>query len=72
MLFYRAALDLSRSVREFVANLIRGHRLRGGSRWRRLPPAAWHCWCWCTCDATRPNWDVDEEYCQDSNPTTCG
>lgn len=38
MLFYRAALDLSRSARTFVADLIRGHRLRVGSRWRRLPP----------------------------------
>jgi hypothetical protein len=38
VLFYRAALDLSPSAREFVANLIRGHRRRLGSRWRALPP----------------------------------
>ncbi|MEV3926627.1 transposase family protein [Actinomadura coerulea] len=38
MLFYRAALDLSRSARRFVADLIRRHRRRVGSRWRRLPP----------------------------------
>ncbi|GAA1779880.1 hypothetical protein [Actinomadura chokoriensis] len=38
MLFYGAALDLSRSARTFVADLIRGHRYRVGSRWRRLPP----------------------------------
>ncbi len=38
MLFYRAALDLSRSARTFVADLIRRHRLRVGSRWRRLAP----------------------------------
>ncbi|WP_141585002.1 transposase family protein [Actinomadura sp. WMMA1423] len=38
MLFYRAALDLSRSARRFVADLIRRHRHRVGSRWRRLPP----------------------------------
>jgi hypothetical protein len=38
MLFYRAALDLSRSARRFVADLIRTHRRRVGSRWRRLQP----------------------------------
>lgn len=38
MLFYRAALDLSRSARTFVAGLIREHRHRIGSRWRVLPP----------------------------------
>jgi hypothetical protein len=38
MLFYRAALDLSRSARRFVAGLIRDHRRRIGSRWRVLPP----------------------------------
>ncbi|XVQ06912.1 transposase family protein [Spirillospora sp. CA-255316] len=36
MLFYRAALDLSRSTQMFVADLIRRHRRRIGSRWRRL------------------------------------
>ena len=36
-LFYRAALDLSRSARTLVADLIRRRRLRVGSRWRRLP-----------------------------------
>ncbi|MGI5171430.1 transposase family protein [Spirillospora sp. CA-253888] len=39
MLFYRAALDLSRSARTLVADLIRRHRRRVGSRWRRLPRA---------------------------------
>lgn len=38
MLFYRAALDLSPRTRDFVADLIRGHRRRIGSRWRVLPP----------------------------------
>jgi hypothetical protein len=38
MLFYRAALDLSRSTRTFVADLIRSYRRRIGSRWRALPP----------------------------------
>ncbi|SEG78955.1 Helix-turn-helix of DDE superfamily endonuclease [Thermomonospora echinospora] len=38
MLFYRAALDLSPRTRTFVADLIRGHRRRIGSRWRVLPP----------------------------------
>ncbi|GAA1581041.1 hypothetical protein GCM10009678_74740 [Actinomadura kijaniata] len=38
MLFYRAALDLSPSARTFVADLIRDHRRRTGSRWRRLAP----------------------------------
>lgn len=38
MLFYRAALDLSPSAREFVADLVRRHRAELGSRWRRLPP----------------------------------
>jgi hypothetical protein len=36
MLFYRAALDLSRSTQLFVAELIRRRRRRVGSRWRRL------------------------------------
>jgi hypothetical protein len=36
MLFYRAALDLSRSTQLLVADLIRRHRRRVGSRWRRL------------------------------------
>jgi DDE superfamily endonuclease len=38
MLFYRAALDLSPSTRWFVADLVRDHRRRIGSRWRVLPP----------------------------------
>ncbi len=37
-MFYRAVLDLSRSARIFVADLIWRHRDRIGSRWRRLPP----------------------------------
>ncbi len=36
MLFYRAALDLSRPTLTFVADLVRGHRSRIGSRWRVL------------------------------------
>src|ERR687896_1349515 len=38
MLFYRAALDLSRSARRLVSDLIRDPRRRIGSRWRVLPP----------------------------------
>jgi hypothetical protein len=38
VLFYRAALDLSRSSRDFVAGLIRTRRREIGSRWRALPP----------------------------------
>jgi hypothetical protein len=38
LLFYRAALDLSQAARAFVAGLIRRHRVRLGSRWRRLAP----------------------------------
>lgn len=38
MLFYRAALDLSRPTLAFVADLVRGHRSRIGSRWRVLSP----------------------------------
>ncbi|MFI0350979.1 transposase family protein [Actinomadura sp. 9N407] len=37
MLFYRAALDLSRPTCDFVAGLIRRHRRRIGSRWRSVP-----------------------------------
>ncbi|MFB4308384.1 transposase family protein [Actinomadura sp. GTD37] len=38
MLFYRAALDLSRPTLTFVADLVREHRSRIGSRWRALSP----------------------------------
>lgn len=38
MLFYRAALDLSRPTLTFVADLVRDHRSRIGSRWRALSP----------------------------------
>ncbi|MGW4644566.1 transposase family protein [Sphaerisporangium sp. NPDC004334] len=36
MLFYRAAVDLSRTTLNYVAGLIRGHRKAIGSIWRRL------------------------------------
>ncbi|SNT51488.1 Helix-turn-helix of DDE superfamily endonuclease [Streptosporangium subroseum] len=38
MLFYRAAVDLSRSTLNYVAGLIRRHRKAIGSAWRRLNP----------------------------------
>ncbi|WP_219501851.1 transposase family protein [Nonomuraea ceibae] len=38
MLFYRAALPLSRRTLTFLSGLIRRHRRRIGSRWRRLNP----------------------------------
>lgn len=38
MLFYRAALDLSRPTLTFVTRLVRDHRARIGSRWRVLSP----------------------------------
>ena len=38
MLFYRAALPLSRKTLTFVAGLIRRHRKSIGSRWRKLNP----------------------------------
>ncbi|MEU8347925.1 hypothetical protein AB0C74_40060, partial [Spirillospora sp. NPDC048832] len=38
MLFYRAALDLSRPTLTFVTGLVRDHRDRIGSRWRVLSP----------------------------------
>ncbi|GAA3810957.1 hypothetical protein GCM10022226_34270 [Sphaerisporangium flaviroseum] len=38
MLFYRAAVDLSRSTLNYVAGLIRRHRKRIGSTWRLLNP----------------------------------
>ncbi|MFD9946809.1 transposase family protein [Nonomuraea sp. NPDC059023] len=38
MLFYRAAVDLSRSTLNYVAGIIRRHRKAMGSRWRRLNP----------------------------------
>ncbi|MFW5421034.1 transposase [Nocardiopsis sp. CNT-189] len=40
MLFYRAALPLSRRTLNLTARTIRAHRTRTGSRWRRLDPAA--------------------------------
>lgn len=39
MLFYRAAVDLSRSTLNYVAGIIRRHRKTIGSTWRRLNPA---------------------------------
>jgi hypothetical protein len=38
MLFYRAAVDLSRSTLNYVAGLIRRHRKAIGSTWRLLNP----------------------------------
>ena len=38
MLFYRAALPLSRKTLDFVAGIIRRHRVSIGSRWRKLNP----------------------------------
>ena len=38
MLFYRAALPLSRQVLTFMSGLIRRHRKSIGSRWRKLNP----------------------------------
>ena len=38
MLFYRAALPLSRKTLAFVSGIIRRHRASIGSRWRRLNP----------------------------------
>ena len=40
MLFYRAALSLSRRTLNLAARTIRTHRRKSGSRWRRLDPAA--------------------------------
>jgi len=38
MLFYRAALPLSRQTLSYVAGVIRRHRARIGSCWRKLSP----------------------------------
>jgi hypothetical protein len=38
MLFYRAAVDLSRSTLNYVAGLIRRRRKAIGSTWRLLNP----------------------------------
>ncbi len=38
MLFYRAAVDLSRSTLNYVAGIIRRHRKAIGSTWRLLTP----------------------------------
>ena len=38
MLFYRAALPLSRRTLTFTATIIRRHRKQIGSRWRKLGP----------------------------------
>lgn len=39
MLFYRAALPLSRRTLNLAARTIRAHHKTAGSRWRRLDPA---------------------------------
>ena len=38
MLFYRAALPLSRQTLAYVTGVIRRHRVRIGSCWRKLSP----------------------------------
>ncbi|MFL6126082.1 MAG: IS5/IS1182 family transposase, partial [Actinophytocola sp.] len=38
MLFYRAALPLSRQTLTFVSGLVRAHRREIGSVWRALNP----------------------------------
>jgi hypothetical protein len=38
MLFYRAALLLSRQTLDFVSGIIRRHHKSIGSRWRKLNP----------------------------------
>jgi hypothetical protein len=38
VLFYRAALPLSRKTLAFVSGIIRRHRAAIGSRWRKLNP----------------------------------
>ena len=38
MLFYRAALPLSRQTLTYVAGIIRRHRAAIGSLWRKLNP----------------------------------
>ena len=38
MLFYRAAVDLSRSTLNYVAGIVRRHRKAIGSAWRLLNP----------------------------------
>jgi len=38
VLFYRAALPLSRQSLTFVSGIIRRHRKKAGSRWRKLNP----------------------------------
>ena len=49
MLFYRAALPLSRQTATFVSTLIRAH----ASRWARCGARSTRgsrlCWCWCAC-----------------------
>jgi hypothetical protein len=38
MLFYRAALPLSRQTLTYVSGIIRRHRTSIGSRWRKMNP----------------------------------
>ncbi len=38
MLFYRAAVDVSRATLNYVTGIIRRHRKTIGSLWRRLNP----------------------------------
>jgi hypothetical protein len=49
MLFYPAALPLSRQTLTYVTGIIRRHRAQIGSPWRKLPPGGRPCWCWPTC-----------------------
>jgi hypothetical protein len=49
VLFYRAALPLSRQALTFTAGVIRRHRAAIGSLRRKLNPARRPCSSWCTC-----------------------
>jgi len=44
MLFYRAALPLSRKTVDFAAGIIRRHRKPAGSRWRKVNPGSRRSW----------------------------
>jgi len=44
MLFYPAALPLSRQTLDYTAGIIRRHRRQTGSCWRKLNPGRQACW----------------------------
>jgi hypothetical protein len=54
MLFYRAALPLSRRTLSYVARVIRRHRAAIGSSWRKLNPGQQALLVWRTCARARP------------------